>query len=84
MVVPSVASPTKSRSLRQLVSTPAPALSGAELVNYIVSLHNIAGSRPVVVELEAGCLAQAAQFQAEPAAPGGGGGGSGHRACLPG
>jgi len=32
-----------------------PALSGHELTNYIVSLHNMAESRPVVVELEAGC-----------------------------
>jgi O-antigen biosynthesis protein len=29
--------------------------SGHELANYIVGLHNIAESRPVVVELEAGC-----------------------------
>ncbi len=32
----------------------APGLSGYELSNYIVSLHNIAEARPVVIELEAG------------------------------
>jgi glycosyltransferase involved in cell wall biosynthesis len=38
-----------------LLYSTAPALSGHELTNYIVSLHNMAESRPVVVELEAGC-----------------------------
>jgi glycosyltransferase involved in cell wall biosynthesis len=33
----------------------APGLSGYELTSYIVSLHNLAESRPVVIELEAGC-----------------------------
>ncbi|HKD66911.1 MAG TPA: glycosyltransferase, partial [Candidatus Binataceae bacterium] len=32
-----------------------PGMSGYELTNYIVSLHNMAESRPVVIELEAGC-----------------------------
>ncbi len=33
----------------------ATGLSGFDLTNYIVSLHNMAESRPVVVELEPGC-----------------------------
>ena len=38
-----------------LLYSTVPALSGHELTDYIVSLHNMAESRPVVVELEAGC-----------------------------
>jgi O-antigen biosynthesis protein len=38
-----------------LLYSTAPLLAGQDLVNYIVSLHNMAGPRPVVVELEAGC-----------------------------
>jgi glycosyltransferase involved in cell wall biosynthesis len=38
-----------------LLYSTVPGLSGQELTNYIVSLHNMAESRPVVVEIEAGC-----------------------------
>jgi O-antigen biosynthesis protein len=38
-----------------LLYSTVPGLSGYELTNYIVSMHNMAESRPVVVELEAGC-----------------------------
>jgi glycosyltransferase involved in cell wall biosynthesis len=38
-----------------LLYSTVPALSGQELSNYIVGLHNMAESRPVVVELQAGC-----------------------------
>ncbi len=38
-----------------LLYSTVPGLSGHELTNYIISLHNMAESRPVMVELEAGC-----------------------------
>ncbi len=38
-----------------LLYSTVPGLSGYELTSYIVSLHNMAESRPVVIELEAGC-----------------------------
>lgn len=38
-----------------LLYSSVPGMSGQELTNYIVSLHNMAESRPVVVEIEAGC-----------------------------
>ena len=38
-----------------LLYSSVPGMSGQDLTNYIVSLHNMAESRPVVIELEAGC-----------------------------
>ena len=38
-----------------LLYSTVPGMSGLELTNYIVSLHNMAESRPVVIEIESGC-----------------------------